>query len=122
MPADVSLAPLPITEYAEINLAVPDLGDADPGELLHVVWVVVATPEVVTWSWPDGTRSLASVWVPQSYVQGGTLAGTLSYQVTATGFWSDGVHVHELPSESVGTIPVGAQLAYSVEQIQPALG
>jgi hypothetical protein len=50
------------------------------------------------------------------------MRASLVYTVTATGFWSDGVTVHDLPSVSVGTIPIGGQLDYSVEQIQPGLG
>jgi hypothetical protein len=119
---NAELSPVPTTEYAEVDVAVPDVGDGDPGELLHVVWVVEATPEVVSWTWPDGTVSASSTWIPQTYVEAGSVHASLVYDVTAAGFWSDGVTVHALPSVSVGTIPVGAQLAYSVEQIQAGLG
>jgi hypothetical protein len=122
VPVQVSLAPIPQAEYAEIDVDVPDLGDGDPGETLHVVWVVEATPEVVAWTFPDGSASTSGAWIPQTYVTSGLIRASLAYSVTAEGFWSDGVAVHELPSVSVGTIPVGAQLNYSVEQIQPALG
>ncbi|MGH7642065.1 MAG: hypothetical protein ACRENX_03465 [Candidatus Dormibacteria bacterium] len=50
------------------------------------------------------------------------MGASLVYGVTATGFWSDGLTVHDLPTVSVGTIPITAQLAYSVEQVQPGLG
>ncbi|MGA9921627.1 MAG: hypothetical protein WBR23_10300 [Candidatus Dormiibacterota bacterium] len=116
------LSPTPLVKYAEIDLAVPDAGDGDPGESLHVVWVVEADPEVVSWAWPDGSVSSSGAWIPQTYVDGGEMRATLAYNVTASGFWSDGVTVHDLPSVSVGTIPVSAQLAYSVQQIQPGLG
>jgi hypothetical protein len=118
----VALAPIPQTEYAEIDVNVPDLGDGDPGETLHVVWVVEAAPEVVSWSFPDGSASSSDAWIPQTYVTTGLIRANLEYSVTAAGYWSDGVAVHDLPSVLVGTIPVGAQLNYSVQQIQPALG
>jgi hypothetical protein len=122
VPVQVALAPIPRVAYAEIDVNVPDLGDGDPGETLHVVWVVEATPEVVAWTFPDGSASTSDAWVPQTYVTTGLIRASLEYSVTAEGFWSDGLAVHELPSVSVGTIPVGAQLGYSVEQIQPSLG
>lgn len=122
VPVATVLTPVPVTKYAQINLAVPDLGDEDPGEVLHVVWVVEATPNAGFWSWPDGTTSASGHWIPQTYVDEGTLRATVSYTVTAAGFWSDGVAVHDLPRVSVGTIPVGAELGYSVEQVQPGLG
>lgn len=122
VPVEAQLSPTPQPKYAEIDLAVPDAGDGDPGEILHVVWMVVATPEVVSWAWPDGSLSSLGKWIPQTFVEGGVMRATLVYNVTATGFWSDGVTVHDLPSVSVGTIPVAAQLGYSVEQVQPGLG
>jgi len=122
VPVEAELSPAPIPKYAEVNLAVPDLGDGDSGESLHVVWVVAATPEIVWWTWPDGTATSNSEWIPQTYDDGGLIRARLVYNVTATGFWSDGVTVHDLPSVSVGTIPVVAQLGYSVQQIQPGLG
>lgn len=122
VPVEAQLSPAPEPKYAEIDLAVPDAGDGDPGETLHVVWVVVATPEVVSWKWPDGSLSADGKWIPQTYVESGVMRASLVYTVTATGFWSDGVTVHELSSVSVGTIPIGGQLDYSVEQIQPGLG
>lgn len=122
VPVNAQLTPAPESKFAEIDLVVPDAGDGDPGETLHVVWVVEATPEVVSWTWPDGSLSSVGRWVPQSYVEGGVMRAGLVYSVTAAGFWSDGVTVHDLPSISVGTIPVTADLGYSVEQVQPGLG
>ena len=122
VPVQAQLSPTPEAKYAEIDLAVPDVGDGDPGETLHVAWVVEATPELVSWAWPDGSGSSSGRWIPQTYVANGGIHASLVYSVRAAGFWSDGVAVHELPSVSVGTIPIAAQLAYSVEQIQPALG
>ena len=122
VPVEAQLSPIPKAKYAEIDLAVPDAGDGDPGETLHVVWVVEANPEVVSWAWPDGSVSSNGEWIPQTYVDGGVMRASLVYNVTATGFWSDGVTVHDLPSVSVGTIPVSAQLGYSVQQVQPGLG
>ncbi|HVB53741.1 MAG TPA: hypothetical protein VNF24_06070 [Candidatus Acidoferrales bacterium] len=122
VPVNAQLTPAPESKFAEIDLMVPDAGDGDPGETLHVVWVVEATPEVVSWTWPDGSLSSVGRWVPQSYVEGGVMGAGLVYSVTAAGFWSDGVTVHDLPSISVGTIPVTAELGYSVEQVQPGLG
>ena len=122
VPVEAQLSPTPKAKYAEIDLAVPDAGDGDPGETLHVVWVVEANPEVVSWAWPDGSVTSNGEWIPQTYVDGGVMRASLVYNVTATGFWSDGVTVHDLPSVSVGTIPVSAQLGYSVQQVQPGLG
>lgn len=122
VPVQVVLAPIPRAEYAEIDLNVPDAGDGDPGETLHVVWVVEAVPELVSWAFPDGSSSTNDAWIPQTYVTSGMIRASLEYSVTAEGFWSDGVAIHELPTVSVGTIPITAQLNYSVEQIQPALG
>lgn len=122
VPVQVVLAPIPRAEYAEIDLNVPDAGDGDPGETLHVVWVVEAVPELVSWAFPDGSSSTNDTWIPQTYVTSGMIRASLEYSVTAQGFWSDGVAIHELPTVSVGTIPITAQLNYSVEQIQPALG
>ncbi len=122
IPVEVELIPAQAARYAEIDLTVPDAGDGDPGELLHVVWVVEAIPESVFWTWPDGSSSDSGRWIPQSYIEVGSVRARLVYQVTAEGFWSDGVTVHHLTSVSVGTITVSAQLAYSVEQVQPGLG
>lgn len=122
VPVQVALAPIPQVAYAEIDVSVPDVGDGDPSETLHVVWVVEATPEVVSWTFPDGSASASDAWTPQTYVTTGLIRASLEYSVTAQGFWSDGVAVHELATVSIGTIPVAAQLSYSVEQIQPALG
>jgi hypothetical protein len=122
VPVDTELVPVPAVQSAEIDLRVPDLGDGDPGEMLDVVWVVEATPQVVSWDWPDGTSSTDGNWIPQTYDSDGSIQAELVYQVTANGFWSDGVTVHTLPSETVGTIRVTAQLGYSVQQIQPELG
>jgi hypothetical protein len=122
VPVQVVLAPIPQAEYAEIDLNVPDAGDGDPGETLHVVWVVEAVPELVSWAFPDGSASTDDTWIPQTYVTTGLIGANLEYSVTAQGFWSDGVAVHELPTVLVGTIPITAQLTYSVVQIQPALG
>jgi hypothetical protein len=122
VPVQVALAPIPQVAYAEIDVSVPDVGDGDPSETLHVVWVVEATPEVVSWTFPDGSASASDAWTPQTYVTSGLIRASLEYSVTAQGFWSDGVAVHELATVSIGTIPVAAQLSYSVEQIQPALG
>ena len=122
VPVEIQLQPTPVTEFAEIDLSVPDLGDADPGEVLHVVWVVEASPEVVSWNWPDGTHSTNSTWIPQTDSADGTIQASLLYEVTASGFWSDGAGVHALPTVTVGRIPVASQLAYPVQQVQPALG
>jgi hypothetical protein len=122
VPVQVVLAPIPQAEYAEIDVNVPDAGDGDLGETLHVVWVVEAVPELVSWAFPDGSASRDDTWIPQTYVTTGLIRASLEYGVTAQGFWSDGVAVHQLPTVSVGTIPIAAHLSYSVEQIQPALG
>jgi hypothetical protein len=118
----VALTPAPVAEYAEIDVSVPDAGDGDPGETLHVVWVVEAIPEVVSWAWPDGSASTTNIWIPQTYVTTGLIRANVEYTVTAEGFWSDGVDVHKLPTVLVGTIPIASQLGYSVEQVQPGLG
>jgi len=122
VPVEAQLSPVPSAAYAEVDVAAPDLGDGDPAEILHVVWVVQATPEVVLWRWPDGSTSASARWVPQTYTERGTVGASLVYEVTAAGYWSDGVSVHDLPSVTVGSIPLTAQLPYSVEQIQAGLG
>ncbi len=122
VPVTVSLSPVPITESAEIDVSTPDAGDQDPGEIIHVVWIVQAVPESVEWSWPDGTRTVGGQWIPQVYVSRGPIEAQVVYDVSATGFWSDGVTVHRLSTQTVGTIDVGATISYSVEQVQPALG
>jgi len=116
----VRLFPEPKVQYAQINVTVPDLGDKDSTELLHVVWIVTATPQMTEWSWPDGTRSLASEWIPQTDEAGGVIAAVVTYRVIAAGYWSDGVVLHRLPSLEVGTISVEAVLRpYDVQQVQP---
>jgi hypothetical protein len=122
VPVDPLLQPVPVQEQAVINVTVPDLGDGDPGEGIHVVWVVQATPQAVVWSWPDGTQSEVARWVPQVDERGGRILAELDYLVTAAGFWSDGVTVQQLPSLTVGTIPVRVTLPYSVQQVQSSLG
>ena len=120
VPTRVRLDPEPRVQYARINVTVPDLGDQDSAESIHVVWVVTATPQVTEWSWPDGSRSLASEWVPQTEEQGGVIAATVTYRLVAAGYWSDGVVLHRLPSVVVGTISVEARLRpYDVQQVQP---
>ncbi|MGH7610609.1 MAG: hypothetical protein ACREN4_01175, partial [Candidatus Dormibacteria bacterium] len=121
VPVQVRLRPAPVEEFATINVAEPDVGDGDPGETLHVTWVVEAAPDEVVWHWPDGTTGGDSEWVPQTYEQSGSIAVSVIYDVTASGFWSDGLTVHTLPSVAVGTITVEASLPYSVEQVQPSL-
>jgi len=122
VPVNPLLQPVPVQEQAVINVTVPDLGDGDPGEGIHVVWVVQATPQAVVWSWPDGTQSEVARWVPQVDERGGRILAELDYLVTAAGFWSDGVTVQQLPSLTVGTIPVRVTLPYSVQQVQSSLG
>ncbi|MGH7610291.1 MAG: hypothetical protein ACREOD_10250 [Candidatus Dormibacteria bacterium] len=122
VPVDVHLTPAPTEEFATIDVDVPDLGDGDPGETLHVVWVVSAAPAVVEWHWPDATASNLARWIPQTYEEAGAISAVVVYQVTASGFWSDGLSIHALPSLVVGTMTVPAALPYSVEQLQPALG
>lgn len=122
VPVLATLVPSPAVEYAVIDVAEPDLGDGDPGEMIHVVWVVQATPQPVAWHWPDGSRSWSGDWIPQSYARAGAVTAAIAYSVTASGFWSDGVAVHRLDTVSVGTISLGARLAYPVEQVQAALG
>ncbi len=121
-PVTLTLAPNPVTQQAIINVTVPDLGDGDSAEAIHVVWVVQANPSGVDWSLPDGTASRIGNWVPQVQEQGGTVVATVTYAVTAFGFWSDGVSVHPLAQQEVGTITVGARLPYNVEQVQSNLG
>lgn len=119
---ELAISPIPRTEYATVTLAAPDLGDQDPGELLHVVWVVQARPQGIVWRWPDGTTGGSPSWVPQVAFSGGELEATVSYSVTATGFWSNGVAVRQLAAVEVGTITVSARLPYSVQQVQADLG
>lgn len=122
VPVQISLSPVPRTQYATVTLAAPDLGDQDPGELLHVVWVVQAQPQAIAWRWPDGTTGASPTWVPQVAVSGGEVTATLTYSVSATGFWSDGIQVRQLASVDVGSITVSARLPYSVQQVQADLG
>lgn len=122
VPVTVVLQPVPQVEQAVIDVNAPDLGDGDMGEEIHVVWVVQANPEGVVWTWPDGTQSEVARWIPQVEEDGRPMVGVVTYLVTAAGFWSDGLSVHQLPSITVGTIPVTTRLAYSVQQVQPDLG
>ncbi len=116
-----ALDPLPVPRMATVRVTVPDLGDLDPGERVHVLWIVTATPEPWTWLWPDGSASTAGRWVPQSDERGAEIRVNLTYRVTAAGFWSDGVVVHSLPGFTVGTITVPTAMAYDVVQVQPAV-
>jgi len=122
VPVTVVLQPTPTVEQAIVDDTVPDLGDGDVGEQIHVVWVVQATPEEALWTWPDGTQSSVARWVPQVEERDQLIVGVVVYLVTAAGFWSDGLTVHPLPSLTVGTIPVTAQISYSVQQVQADLG
>jgi hypothetical protein len=122
VPVMVALQPVPQVEQAVLDVNAPDLGDGDLGEQIHVVWVVRASPEDVIWTWPDATQSAVTRWVPQVEENGQPIVGAVTYLVTAAGFWSDGLSVHQLPSLTVGTIPVTTQLPYSVQQVQPDLG
>ena len=122
VPVDPVLQPAPVVEQAVINVTVPDLGDGDPREGIHVVWVVQAAPQAVVWSWPDSTQSEVARWTPQVDEMGGRILAEVDYRVTAAGFWSDGVTVHQLPLITVGTIPVQVVLPYNVQQVQASLG
>ena len=122
VPVTVAIDPTPTIQYATINTSAPDLGDGDPGELLHVVWVVQATPEATTWFWPDGTSGIQLPWIPQVAEAHGAIRAVVTYAVTASGFWSDGVAVHPLASVRVGTLTVQASLPYPVQQVQADLG
>ncbi len=122
VPVTVSITPSPAVQYATINTTAPDLGDGDPGELLHVVWVVQAAPEATAWSWPDGTSGIQLPWIPQVAEAQGAIRAVVTYLVTASGFWSDGVSVHPLASVEVGTLTVQASLPYPVQQVQADLG
>ncbi len=122
VPVDPVLQPVPVAEQAVINVTVPDLGDGDLGEGIHVVWIVQAAPQAVVWSWPDRTQSEVARWIPQVDEQGGRILAEVDYLVSAAGFWSDGVTVHQLPSLTVGTIPVTVGLPYDVQQVQSTLG
>lgn len=122
VPVAVALDPVPVVEYATINTTAPDLGDRDPGEHLHVVWDVQAEPRATTWTWPDGTSSALVPWVPQVAETGGEIAATVTYAVTASGFWSDGVSLHSLGTVTVGVLTVRAALPYAVQQVQADLG
>jgi hypothetical protein len=122
VPVTVVLQPAPTVEQAVVDVTAPDLGDDDVGEQIHVVWVVQARPEEVLWTWPDGTQASVARWVPQVEEHDQPIVGAVTYLVTAAGFWSDGLTVHQLPSLTVGTIPVTAKLAYSVQQVQADLG
>ena len=121
-PVELTLAPNPVTEQAVIDVTVPDLGDGDPAEGIHVVWVVQAAPTSELWSRPDGTVSSDDQWTPQVQEQGGAVVATVTYAITGFGFWSDGLAVHPLSRQTVGAITVTARLPYSVEQVQSNLG
>ena len=122
IPVTVRLSPVPTVQYATINATAPDLGDGDPGELLHVIWVVQAVPEAPSWSWPDGTSGTLLPWIPQVAEAQGSIRALVTYDVTASGFWSDGVSVHRLATVTVGILTVRASLPYPVEQVQADLG
>ncbi len=115
-----ALDPIPIPKSVEVRVTVPDQGDLDLGERLHVIWVVTATPEPWEWQWPDRSQSAEGRWVPQQDEQGGHVNVDLQYLVTAAGYWSDGITIHDLPGFVVGTISVPTTRAYDVQQVQPA--
>ncbi len=121
-PVTARLDPVPTVEYANVTAKVPDLGDGDRAELLSVLWIVQAQPASLAWTWPDATVSADSRWIPQTYVQHGDISCVVTYQVTASGYWSDGVSVHPLAAVSVGSLSVRSTLPYFVQQVQPALG
>ncbi len=122
VPVSVTLDPVPVIQYATVDVTAPDLGDGDRGEQLHVVWVVEASPVATHWAWPDGTSGWTTPWLPQVAEGGGEITATVTYDVTASGFWSDGISVHPLASVTVGALTVTAQLAYQVQQVQANLG
>lgn len=122
VPVNLALSPTPVMEQAIINDTVPDLGDGDLGEGIHVEWVVQAVPQAVVWTHPDGTTSTASTWIPQVEEQPGYLVATVSYSVQAFGFWSNGVNVYQLTPQNVGTIEVVARVPYGIQQVQSNLG
>jgi hypothetical protein len=122
VPVNLELSPAPVMEQAIINDTVPDLGDGDLGEGIHVEWIVQAVPQGVVWTHPDGTSSTSSSWIPQVEEQLGYLVATVSYSVQAFGFWSNGVNVYQLPPQDVGTIRVTARLPYGIQQVQSNLG
>lgn len=122
VPVELSLRPTPVIVQAVIDDTVPDLGDGDLGEMLHVKWVVEATPQTLVWTRPDGTASTRGSWIPQVEEQGGEVVATVTYAVEAFGFWSNGVSVYQLPSQDVGTIQVVARIPYGIQQVQSDLG
>jgi hypothetical protein len=122
VPVTVTIYPVPTAQYATVNATAPDLGDGDPGELLHVVWVVEAVPAATTWFWPDGTSGTELPWIPQVARAQGIIRAVVTYAVTASGFWSDGVSVHPLATVTVGSLTVQASLPYPVQQVQADLG
>jgi len=122
VPVTMVLNPQPKTAQAVIDVTVPDLGDGDLGETIHVEWVVQAAPEQISWALPNGTTTAAGVWIPQVAERSLDLVATVTYQVTAFGFWSDGVDLHQLGPQSVGTITVTSRLPYGVQQVQSDLG
>lgn len=122
VPVTMVLQPEPATAQAVIDATVPDLGDDDLGETIHVEWVVQAAPEQISWTLPDGTTTPDGTWIPQVAERSLDLVATVTYQVTAFGFWSDGVDLHQLATQSVGAIEVTARLPYAVQQVQADLG
>lgn len=122
VPVDLLLRPTPVTEQAVIDDTVPDLGDGDLGEMLHVKWVVQAVPQSLVWTRPDGTTSPLDTWIPQVEERGGDVVATVTYAVEAFGFWSNGVNIYQLPSQNVGTIQVTARIPYGIQQVQSDLG
>lgn len=122
VPVDLLLRPTPVTEQAIINVTVPDLGDGDLGEGIHVEWIVQAVPQGVVWTHPDGTTTSVGSWIPQVEEQSGYLVATVTYSVQAFGFWSNGVNVYQLPPQEVGSIRVVARIPYGIQQVQSNLG
>ncbi|MHB1499905.1 MAG: hypothetical protein ACYCYK_01840 [Candidatus Dormibacteria bacterium] len=122
VPVNLVISPSPVTEQAVINATVPDLGDGDRGEAIHVEWIVQAVPQGVVWTHPDGTTSSLSSWIPQVEEPRGYLVATVIYSVRAFGFWSNGVDVSQLTPEAVGTIRVTARIRYGIQQVQSNLG
>jgi len=114
-----ALDPVPVQKAADVRVTVADGGDLDPGERVHVLWIVTATPEPWQWRWPDGSASAIGRWVPQQDQRGAEIRVNLVYAVTAAGFWSDGITIHDLPGFTVGTIAVPSSRSYDVQQVQP---
>jgi hypothetical protein len=55
-------------------------------EALHVVWVAEAAPEMVSWTYPDGSAYTSEAWIPQTYVGSGLNRASIEYSETAEGF------------------------------------